>query len=123
RRRRPESGGDVAPCGRVGPAGARTCRGRACAVGSCSMPRGVLRLAGGYARASVRRLAENWVDRVGRPGGDGGRYTGGENVLVVGFPADAFGTNCYVLASGPGEQCLIVDPGIGVVDRLEEVLA
>jgi hydroxyacylglutathione hydrolase len=44
-------------------------------------------------------------------------------VLVAGFPADAYGTNCYVLASGPGEQCVVVDPGIGVVDRLEEVLA
>ncbi len=44
-------------------------------------------------------------------------------MLVVGFPSDAFGTNCYVLASGPGEQCLVVDPGVGVLDRLEEVLA
>jgi hydroxyacylglutathione hydrolase len=44
-------------------------------------------------------------------------------VLVTGFPADAFGTNCYVVAAGPGEQCLVVDPGIGVLDRLDEVLA
>jgi hydroxyacylglutathione hydrolase len=44
-------------------------------------------------------------------------------VLVTGFEAQAFGTNCYVLAAGPGEQALIVDPGIGVTDRLEEVLA
>ena len=44
-------------------------------------------------------------------------------MLVTGFPADAFGTNCYVVAAGPGEQCVIVDPGIGVVDRLDEVLA
>jgi glyoxylase-like metal-dependent hydrolase (beta-lactamase superfamily II) len=44
-------------------------------------------------------------------------------VLVTGFPAEAFGTNCYVVAAGPGEQCLIVDPGIGVLDRLDEVLA
>jgi glyoxylase-like metal-dependent hydrolase (beta-lactamase superfamily II) len=44
-------------------------------------------------------------------------------VLVAGFPADAFGTNCYVLAPGPGEQCLVVDPGIGVTDRLEALLA
>jgi hydroxyacylglutathione hydrolase len=44
-------------------------------------------------------------------------------VLVTGFPAEAFGTNCYVVASGPGEQCLIVDPGVGVVSRLDEVLA
>jgi hydroxyacylglutathione hydrolase len=44
-------------------------------------------------------------------------------VLVTGFPAEAFGTNCYVVATGPGEQCLVVDPGIGVLDRLDEVLA
>jgi hydroxyacylglutathione hydrolase len=44
-------------------------------------------------------------------------------VLVTGFEAEAFGTNCYLVAAGPGEQCLIVDPGIGVLDRLEEVLA
>jgi hydroxyacylglutathione hydrolase len=47
----------------------------------------------------------------------------GCGVLVTGFPAAALGTNCYVLAAGPGEQALIVDPGIGVIDRLDEVLA
>ncbi|GLY96029.1 MBL fold metallo-hydrolase [Actinoplanes sp. NBRC 103695] len=44
-------------------------------------------------------------------------------MLVTGFPAEAFGTNCYVVAPAPGEQCLIVDPGIGVLDNLAEVLA
>lgn len=44
-------------------------------------------------------------------------------MLVTGFPADAFGTNCYVVATGPGEQCVVVDPGIGVLDRLDAVLA
>jgi glyoxylase-like metal-dependent hydrolase (beta-lactamase superfamily II) len=44
-------------------------------------------------------------------------------LLVTGFPAEAFGTNCYVVATGPGEQCLVVDPGIGVLDQLDEVLA
>jgi glyoxylase-like metal-dependent hydrolase (beta-lactamase superfamily II) len=44
-------------------------------------------------------------------------------VLVASFPADAFGTNCYVVATGPGEQCVVVDPGIGVIDRLDAVLA
>jgi hydroxyacylglutathione hydrolase len=43
-------------------------------------------------------------------------------VLVAGFPADAFGTNCYLVARGPGEQCLVVDPGIGVVPRLDALL-
>ena len=43
-------------------------------------------------------------------------------MLVVGFPAAAFGTNCYVLAPAPGEECVVVDPGIDVVDQLDEVL-
>lgn len=43
-------------------------------------------------------------------------------MLVAGFPADAFGTNCYVVATGPGEQCLVIDPGIGVIEPLDEVL-
>lgn len=44
-------------------------------------------------------------------------------MFVTGFPADAFGTNCYVVATAPGEQCVVVDPGIGVIDRLDAVLA
>ena len=44
-------------------------------------------------------------------------------MLAVAFPAAAFGTNCYVLAPGPGEECLVVDPGIGVEQTLRDVLA
>jgi hydroxyacylglutathione hydrolase len=44
-------------------------------------------------------------------------------VLVAGFPSDVFGTNCYVVAVEAGEQCVVIDPGIGVVDQLDEVLA
>ncbi|KWX00667.1 MBL fold metallo-hydrolase [Carbonactinospora thermoautotrophica] len=43
-------------------------------------------------------------------------------MFITGFPADAFGTNCYVVAPARGEQCVVIDPGIGVVPRLEEVL-
>ncbi|MBX6358022.1 MAG: MBL fold metallo-hydrolase [Micromonosporaceae bacterium] len=43
-------------------------------------------------------------------------------MLLAGFPADAFGTNCYVVARAPGEQCLVIDPGIGVVDQLDALL-
>ena len=32
-------------------------------------------------------------------------------MLVAGFPAGAFAANCYVVASAPGEECVIVDPG------------
>jgi glyoxylase-like metal-dependent hydrolase (beta-lactamase superfamily II) len=45
-----------------------------------------------------------------------------DTVLALGFPAQAFDTNCYVLAPGPGERCVVVDPGIGVVDELDELL-
>jgi len=44
-------------------------------------------------------------------------------VLVAGLPAEAFATNCYVLAAGPGERCVVVDPGIGIVGRLDDLLA
>jgi hydroxyacylglutathione hydrolase len=43
-------------------------------------------------------------------------------VLVRGFPAQAFDTNCYVVAPGPGEQCVVVDPGIGVEQQLDALL-
>jgi hydroxyacylglutathione hydrolase len=43
-------------------------------------------------------------------------------VLVRGFPAQAFDTNCYVVAPGQGEQCVVVDPGIGVEQQLDALL-
>lgn len=44
-------------------------------------------------------------------------------MLVIGFPAAAFATNCFVVAPQAGEECVIVDPGVRVVDRLSDVLA
>jgi hydroxyacylglutathione hydrolase len=44
-------------------------------------------------------------------------------VLIQGFPAQVAGTNCYVVAPGPGEQCLVIDPGVGVGDTLDELIA
>jgi hydroxyacylglutathione hydrolase len=43
-------------------------------------------------------------------------------VLVRGFPAAAFDTNCWVVAPAAGEQCVVIDPGIGVEAQLDEVL-
>jgi hydroxyacylglutathione hydrolase len=43
-------------------------------------------------------------------------------VFVLTVPAAAFGTNCYVLAPAAGEECLVVDPGVGVVDSLDNAL-
>lgn len=44
-------------------------------------------------------------------------------VLTIGFPAAAFGTNCYIVAPAAGEECLIVDPGVGVEEAVRETLA
>ena len=43
-------------------------------------------------------------------------------MLTIGFPAVVAGTNCYVLAPSAGEECLVVDPGVGVTGQLAEVL-
>src|SRR5689334_24929277 len=43
-------------------------------------------------------------------------------VLVTGFPSAVFGTNCYVVAAGRGGECLVVDPGMELLDRMGSVL-
>jgi glyoxylase-like metal-dependent hydrolase (beta-lactamase superfamily II) len=43
-------------------------------------------------------------------------------MLVAGFPAGSWGTNCYVVAPGPGEQCVVVDPGQDAMGGVEDVL-
>jgi len=43
-------------------------------------------------------------------------------VFITGFPAAAFDTNCYVAATAPGQECVVIDPGIGVADALDELL-
>ena len=43
-------------------------------------------------------------------------------MFVRGFPAAAFGTNCWVVAPAEGEQCVVIDPGIGVEAELELLL-
>jgi glyoxylase-like metal-dependent hydrolase (beta-lactamase superfamily II) len=44
-------------------------------------------------------------------------------VLIRSFPAGAFGTNCYAVASGPRQECVVVDPGMDAVEPLARVLA
>lgn len=43
-------------------------------------------------------------------------------VFLVGFPSAIFATNCFVLAQAPGQECVVVDPGIDVLDRLDSTL-
>lgn len=44
-------------------------------------------------------------------------------MLIAGFPSDATATNCWVVAPAAGEQCVVIDPGVGVTGRLDEVIA
>ena len=48
-------------------------------------------------------------------------YAGDE--LVAGFPAGSFQTNCYVVAAGPGQACVVVDPGQDAAEPLDALLA
>jgi glyoxylase-like metal-dependent hydrolase (beta-lactamase superfamily II) len=45
-------------------------------------------------------------------------------VLIAGFPAGSWAANCYVVASAPGTECVVVDPGQdaapGVADIVRE---
>ena len=42
-------------------------------------------------------------------------------VFVTGFPAGSWGTNCYVVATAEGEDCLVVDPGQDAMEGLDEI--
>jgi hydroxyacylglutathione hydrolase len=44
-------------------------------------------------------------------------------VLIAGFPSAVTDTNCWVVASSDGEQCIVIDPGIGVTGQLDDVIA
>jgi len=43
-------------------------------------------------------------------------------VLIAGFAAGTFAANCYLVAPGPGAQCLIIDPGQDAEPGIEEIL-
>jgi len=43
-------------------------------------------------------------------------------VFVAGFPAGAWGTNCYLVAPAAGEECVIVDPGHEAAEGVEELI-
>ncbi|MFI6512810.1 MBL fold metallo-hydrolase [Streptosporangium sp. NPDC050855] len=43
-------------------------------------------------------------------------------MLIAGFPAGAFQTNCYVVAPAAGEECVVVDPGQNAVGDLDDLL-
>ena len=43
-------------------------------------------------------------------------------VLIAGFPAGPWGTNCYVAATAPGTECVIIDPGKDAADGIAELV-
>lgn len=43
-------------------------------------------------------------------------------MLIAGFPAGAWGTNCYVVAPAAGEECVIIDPGHQATQGVEDML-
>ncbi len=43
-------------------------------------------------------------------------------MLIAGFPAGPWGTNCYVVATGPGTECVVVDPGKDAAEGVADVV-
>ncbi len=43
-------------------------------------------------------------------------------MLIAGFPAGPWGTNCYVAATGPGTECVVIDPGQDAADGVAQVV-
>ena len=43
-------------------------------------------------------------------------------MLIAGFPAGPWGTNCYVVATGQGAECIVVDPGMDAAAGVDQVV-
>jgi hydroxyacylglutathione hydrolase len=43
-------------------------------------------------------------------------------VLIAAFPAGPWGTNCYVVAPGPREECVVIDPGYDAASGVAELV-
>ena len=43
-------------------------------------------------------------------------------MLIAGFPAGPWGTNCYVAATSAGAECVVVDPGKDAAPGIAEVI-
>jgi hydroxyacylglutathione hydrolase len=43
-------------------------------------------------------------------------------VLVAGFPAGSWGTNCYLVAPSKGAECVVIDPGQDAARGVEDIV-
>jgi glyoxylase-like metal-dependent hydrolase (beta-lactamase superfamily II) len=43
-------------------------------------------------------------------------------VLIAGFPAGSWAANCYVVATWPGAECVVVDPGQDAAGGIAEIV-
>ena len=43
-------------------------------------------------------------------------------MLIAGFPAGSWAANCYVVATGPGSECVVVDPGQDASSGIAEIV-
>jgi hydroxyacylglutathione hydrolase len=43
-------------------------------------------------------------------------------VLIAGFPAGPWGTNCYVVATAPGAECVVIDPGKDAAEGVDSII-
>lgn len=43
-------------------------------------------------------------------------------MFIAGFPAGPWGTNCYVVATAEGAECVVIDPGMNSTEGVEQVV-
>ncbi|MBA3311323.1 MAG: MBL fold metallo-hydrolase [Nocardioidaceae bacterium] len=43
-------------------------------------------------------------------------------MLITAFPTGPWETNCYVVAAGPGEECVVIDPGMNAADGVADAV-
>lgn len=43
-------------------------------------------------------------------------------MFIAGFPAGPWGTNCYVVATQAGAECVVIDPGKGAADGVAQLV-
>src|SRR5215203_3930241 len=81
----------------------------------CTVPPGASRPWGAL---PTRTGAAYWVV-VGNGAGD---VVESSASFIASFPAGPWQTNCYLIARKPGEECVIIDPGMDAADGVSELI-